>query len=436
MFERFKHHIDQNFPFLMKGRSLIAISGGVDSVVLTHLCHRLQLNMALAHCNFNLRGVESDADELFVVQLAEANQLEVYVEGFETETYARDHKLSVQMAAREQRYHWLRELASQGDFDAILTAHHADDNLETFFINLFRGSGIEGLTGIPEINANVVRPMLIFSREDIKAYARAENLTWREDSTNASTKYLRNRLRLDLIPVLKEIHPQIIESLKQTQGHIKGSLDIVEDRMEDVSNRIIDKMSDGALYFNIAELLRFNDPRAYLYELLKDYGFTEWNDITDLLTAQSGKQVFSKTHRLLKDRAHLILTQRPLNDSQEIMVGMGVNRVETPLGDLLLEEVAERFDNSSNSILVDGSLLHYPLSVRPKREGDYFYPLGMRGKKKLSKYFKDEKLSLADKEKCLLLCSGEDIVWVLGRRADDRFKVTENTKKILKIELQ
>jgi len=433
--ENFRNHIIQNLSFLTDNRLLIAVSGGLDSVVLTHHCHELQLNIALAHCNFNLRGDESDTDEQFVIQLAEDLNLEVFVESFETEAYAKSNKLSTQMAARKLRYDWFHELAEQLKFDYILTAHHADDNLETFLINLSRGTGLDGLTGIPEINGNVVRPLLKFSREDIEFYAKENQLKWREDSSNASAKYLRNKLRHELIPKFKEIDPQLLESLKQTQDHLQESRQIVEDRMEAVSKTVIDTISENGIYFNIAELLKLNSPGAYLYVLLKDYNFTEWNDIRNLLSAQSGKLVYSSTHRLLKDRDHLILTEWPLNDGPIISIKTGDSKVETPMGNLSFDKGETNFKNSSKSILVDKALLNFPLIVRTKQEGDYFYPTGMNGKKKLSKYFKDEKLSLPDKENCLVLCSGEDIVWVIGKRADNRFKVSKETKEILKIEL-
>src|SRR5690606_26589934 len=204
MFNHFKNHIDKNLSFLKESKLLIAISGGLDSVVLTHLCYKLGLKISLSHCNFNLRGTESDEDEDFVLELAEDLELEVFIENFDTQAFAQDHKLSTQMAARTLRYHWFEELAQQLHFDYILTAHHADDNLETFLINLSRGTGLDGLLGIPEKNGKLVRPLLCFSREELEKYALANNLSWREDKSNASTKYLRNKLRNDVIPTLKE----------------------------------------------------------------------------------------------------------------------------------------------------------------------------------------------------------------------------------------
>jgi len=438
--EKFQKHINKNLNFLKESKLLIAISGGLDSVVLTHLCHKLKLDFALAHCNFNLRGKESDADESFVLQLAKDLNKECFIECFDTLAYAQENKLSIQMAARELRYNWFNELAEQLQFDYILTAHHADDNLETFLINLSRGTGIEGLTGIPEINENVVRPLLPFSREDIEQYARAENLHWREDNSNASTKYLRNKLRLEVIPKFKEVNPQLLQNFNKTIAHLQDSKVIIDDRIDAISNQVIEDINDDNMNFNIAEIVKLSNPKAYLYELLKDYNFTQWNDIYDLLEAQSGKYVVSATHRLIKDRGCLLLSQLNKNVHssavESYLIEESTKQFKTPLGTLFLETTKQLNKLNASTIYVDKEVLKFPLTVRQWQEGDYFYPFGMKGKKKLSKFFKDEKLSLIEKENVLLLCSGDDIVWVINRRPDDRFKVTESTKKILKIILK
>jgi len=426
---------------LKKEKLLIAISGGLDSVVLTHLSNQLKLDFALAHCNFNLRGKESDADEDFVLQLAEDLNLEIFIESFETETYANQNKLSTQMAARELRYHWFNELTEQLGFDFILTAHHTDDNLETFLINLSRGTGIEGLTGIPETNENVVRPLLPFSRVEIEEYAKKEDLKWREDSSNASNKYLRNKFRHEVIPKLKEINPQLLQNFNKTIEYLQDSKDIIDDRINVISDAVIIKLKENAIHFDISRIEAFNNPKAYLYELLKDYGFTEWNDIYGLLDAQSGKQVFSKTHRLIKDRDCLLLSEINsddiLNESEEsFFISETDKQIQTPIGILHFKTTKQINTLNASTIYIDKETLKFPLTIRQWEEGDYFYPFGMQGKKKLSKYFKDEKLSLIDKENVWLLCSGKDVVWVINRRIDNRFVVTESTKQIIKIELQ
>ena len=440
MLEKFQIHINQNLSFLKENKLLITISGGLDSVVLTHLCYKLKLDIALAHCNFNLRGKESDTDEDFVLQLAKDLNLEVFIENFETETYAKQNKLSTQMAARELRYNWFNELTEQLHFDYILTAHHADDNLETFLINLSRGTGLDGLTGIPEVNNNIVRPLLSFSREDIEKYANENNLKWREDSSNVSKKYLRNQLRLEVIPKLKEINPQLLQNFNKTVAHLQDSRTIIDDRIDSISNKVIKEINTNCVSFNIAEITKLSNPKAYLYELLKDYGFTEWNDVYSLLQAQSGKQIFSKTHRLIKDRDCLLLSNLDSSVSssvvERLLIEENAKQIQTPIGILHFETTKQINELNSSTIYIDKNKLKFPLTLRKWQEGDYFYPFGMQGKKKLSKYFKDEKLSLIEKENVWLLCSGDDIVWVINRRADNRFKVTESTKQILKIELQ
>lgn len=436
MIEQFHNHILNHLPFLQKRKLLIAISGGVDSVVLTHLCHDLHFNMALAHCNFNLRSTESDADEEFVLQLAENLNLEVFIESFDTEVYAKSNKLSIQMAARDLRYHWFKELAEQLKFDYILTAHHADDNLETFLINLSRGTGLDGLTGIPEIDDNLIRPILPFSRQMIEVYAKDKKYKWREDSSNSSTKYVRNKLRLDIIPGLKDLNPNFLQSFQTTLNNLNDTADIVEESLNAVLKRAIVSIDNFEIQIKVLEFKKLNNPKAYLHEFLKDYGFREWNDVVNLLDAQSGKQVFSSKYRLLKDRDVLILTEIDSNKSNFfISISELDSEVQFPLGMFLFSEVSQIEKTNSKIIYVAKEALKFPLTLRKWNQGDYFYPLGMQGKKKLSKYFKDEKLSLIEKENIWLLCSGEDIVWVIGMRTDNRFKVRASTGKILKIEL-
>lgn len=435
MQECLRNHINQNLSFLNESKLLIAISGGLDSVLLTHVCHALKLDIALAHCNFKLRGKESDDDEAFVIELANRLNLEVFVEHFKTEDYASHEKLSIQMAARELRYEWFFDVAERLEFDYILTAHHADDNLETFLINLSRGTGISGLTGIPEINDNIVRPLLPFSRDELEAYAKANNLKWREDSSNNSDKYLRNKLRHHVIPLLKEATPELLHNFKRTLENLNDTADIVDESLNAVAKRAIETIDDHQIKFKISEFKKVNNPKAYLFEMFKDYGFSEWYDVTNLLGAQSGKQVFSETHRLIKDREHLILTELAFDDIESYVINKDNTKFQTPIGILFFDEADALFGKRSNVLFVDRDTLKFPLHLRQWQEGDVFYPNGMKGKKKLSKYFKDEKLSLVDKENTWLLTSDDKIVWVIGRRGDERFKVTDKTTNILKIKL-
>ncbi len=434
MLSLFQKHLQDQLPFLLEKKLLLAISGGVDSVMLTMLCHRLKLNFALAHCNFKLRGSESDEDQQFVEELARKLKLEVFTKSFETDTIARRLKLSAQMAARKLRYDWFEALANEHGFDHILTAHHADDQLETFLINLSRGTGIEGLLGIPEVNDKVVRPLLPFSRLEIEAYAKKEKLHWREDSSNVETKYLRNKLRHEVIPQLKELNPQFLSNFVDATKYLSGTHALAQKHIRELEVVLFNKK--GNTYQIPANYLRQLQPqKAYLHALFHEYGFAEWNDVKDLLDAQSGKQLFSATHRLLKDREHLYLQELSEEvDTNAISVPRKTKAIQRPLG-MTFNEVAGDYRNERHIAYIDKEKLKYPLTVRKWEDGDYFYPLGMRGKKKLSEFFRDEKYSLIDKEQQWLLCSDEKIVWVIGKRLDDRFKVTKRTKTIVEVKL-
>lgn len=425
MLQKFKNHIDENFPFLKDKKLLIAISGGVDSVVLTHLLSALNFNISLAHCNFKLREKESDLDEEFVKNLSQKTSNQIFNINFNTEEFAKKNKQSTQIAARNLRYNWFNKLIKEHYFDYVLTGHHADDNLETFLINLTRGSGLDGFTGIPEVNGTIARPLLVFSRDEIIAYAKENKIEWREDVSNASTKYIRNKIRHKVIPVLKEINPNVLKTFSKTIENLKESKQIIEDKVEEISTTIV-SIENNITKIDIVKLQELSNPKAYLYQLLKAYNFTEWNDVYNLLSAQSGKQVFSDTHRLLKDRTFLMLSKRELlTNTEKFYIEEGQYIIKEPVL-LTIEEVRQKSIENKQTIYVDKDALTFPLTIRKWENGDYFYPSGMRGKKKLSKYFKDEKLSLLEKENIWLLCSNEnEIIWIMNYRQDNRF-LTKN----------
>jgi len=441
-----KEHINAKFSFLYDKNLLIAISGGIDSVVLTHLLHKLHFKISLAHCNFSLRGKESNEDEEFVKELGEKLEVQTHTIKFETEAYAEEKGISTQMAARDLRYSWFQKIAKENNIDYIVTGHQKDDVLETFFINLTRGTGLDGLTGIPEIQGNIVRPFMLFSRNDILIYAAKKKILWREDRTNSSIRYVRNKIRHKIIPVLKELNPNLLETFYNTLENLKGSQQIVKDRVQNVKEKMT-KIHKNELHFSIDELKNLSNPKIYLFEILKEYGFTEWNDVADLLECQSGKQVLSKTHRLLKDREVLILSEiLQQKEIEHFEIFENTTEINVPIA-LKFETITIPFDTKNhqnkvleelifddkNTISIDFDNLEFPLIFRKRQKGDFFFPIGLNGKKKVSKFFKDEKLSLIDKENAWLLCSKNDIVWVVGMRLDDRFKVTKSTSKILKI---
>jgi len=433
MLAKFQHHIEQNFFQLKDKKLLLAVSGGVDSMVLLDLFYKLRFDICVVHCNFQLRGKESDADEMLVRETCQDRFIPYFIESFDTLKFSKENKLSIQLAARKLRYVWFQEIISLG-FDYVLTAHHLDDNVETFLINFIRGTGLEGLTGIPSQNKNIVRPLLPFSREEIENYAQQNKIQWREDSSNASDKYFRNKLRHNIVPTLKELNTGFLDSYQNTINHLQQAESLVDDASKLVYEKVVE-VNENQVEIHLNSLLQFKNYKAYLYQWLKEYGFSAWNDIYDLVEAQSGKQVFSETHVLLKDREKLILSERKSSNNSEVFIIESIeSKVNIPLK-LRFCKAVNIFETVSNCRFVDENKIKFPLTIRKWQEGDYFYPSGMNGKKKLSKYFKDEKYSLFDKENQWLLCSEDQIIWVIGKRADNRFRATETTQQIIKIEV-
>lgn len=436
MLLKFQNHIISRFPFLASKKLFLAVSGGLDSMVLLYLLKQLPYEIAVLHCNFQLRGLESFGDQEFIQNYCSQHNISIFTTQFDTKAFAEDYKLSTQVAARELRYSWFYELLEEQNFDYILTAHHADDNLETFIINLTRGTGLEGLTGIPEQNDKIIRPLLPFSRDEILKYAEENNIEWREDSSNASNKYLRNKIRHDLVPILKEINPNFLDAFQKTQSYLQESQEMVEDASIMIYQQVTKEEGED-IHFDLNQLKKLPNYKSYLYQWLNEFGFTGWHDIYDLVNGQSGKQVLSDEFRLLKNRATLILS--PFSETaekEEFEINENETEVNFPLN-LSLCNVGHITIESNKSIFVDAEKIRFPLILRRWNEGDVFHPFGMQGKsKKVSKLFKDEKLSLIEKEKTWILCSDNQIVWVVGLRQDERFKIDNTTNKILKIELQ
>ena len=421
------------FPFLKESRFFIAVSGGIDSMVLVDLFLKLEYEFSILHCNFQLRGEESEAETQFLRDFCKANQIHYIFRYFDTNQYAEVHKLSTQLAARELRYNWFQEKLNKNKFQYLLTAHHADDNLETFIINLSRRSGLEGLTGIPKQNDYIIRPLLPFTRDEILGYAKENKLTWKEDSSNASDKYLRNKIRHQIVPILKELHPTFLGNFQKTQEFLNESQTFIEDEVNLKYNDVVQE-EENKKVISIEKLLELQNWKTYLYHWLKPYKFTAWNDIYDLVHAHSGKQVFSENYTLLKDRQTLLLFKLE-TQSESYSFSKDENTLKVPLK-IAKSKVDSISNPSKHVIFVDGDKLSFPLEIRKWNAGDVFYPSGMQGKKKLSKFYKDEKYSLLDKENQWLLCSNNEIVWVIGKRADERFIATETTHNIIKIQLE
>lgn len=434
MLKKFQNHIQEKFPDLLKSRFFIAVSGGIDSMVLVHLFQEIGYPFAILHCNFQLRGEESDGDMRFICNYADKFDIPWSVGRFETEAYAKEMKVSIQLAARELRYDWFQEQLFDKGFDYILTAHQADDTIETFLINLSRGTGLDGLTGIPEKNGQILRPLLPFSRDEIEQYAKENSIQWREDSSNASDKYLRNKIRHHILPVLKELNPNFNHSFRNTLEFLSQSKSLVTDAASFMFFEVCRQVGDE-FHIDIKKLLELENFKAYLHEWLRKFGFTAWEDIYGLIYAQSGKQIFSDDYRLIKNRDVLILAERTGEEPEVYPVYEDVDNLNVPLK-ITVCNTNDIHLGDKHTIFVDKDTLKFPLEFRKWEEGDYFYPFGMTGRKKLSKYFKDEKFSLTDKENTWLLCSENEIVWVVGKRADRRFSVSGTTRNIIKIELK
>jgi tRNA(Ile)-lysidine synthase len=433
MLFKFQKHLSENLLFLKEKKLLLAISGGVDSMVLGNLLKQSNFDISVAHCNFKLRGNESDGDEQFVKDFALKNNLKLFVTSFDTESFAKDNKLSIQVAARQLRYIWFHQLLQENNLDYILTAHHLDDNLETFLINFTRGTGLDGLTGIPVQNDKIVRPLLNFSREEIEKFASENKIEWREDSSNSSGKYLRNKLRQDVVPILKSLNPNFLNSFQDTLKHLEQAKSLTEDASVLVYKQVVTE-KNGQKFFRLFDLKRLPNYDAYLFQWLQPFGFTAWKDISNLTEAQSGKFILSENYRLLKDRDFLILEEIQKEDATIYEVEADAE-ISFPIK-LKIETVSEtKKSTDSATIYVDKEKLKFPLTVRKWQEGDYFCPAGIDGKKKVSKYFKDEKMSLSEKENTWLLISENEIVWIIGKRQDRRFYIENTTTPVLKIAL-
>ena len=431
---RVSTYIKQQQLFLKEDKLILAISGGADSVCLMHILLELDVYFELAHCNFKLRAKESDDDEQFVRKLAKKNELTLHCKSFDTQEYANQNKLSIQMAARDLRYSWFSTLLKSQKATYIAIAHHQDDTIETFFINLIRGSGITGLQGISEKNSTIIRPLLCLNRFEIECYLSDKQQKYREDSSNSSVKYLRNKIRLQLLPLLEEMNPNIKETIKKEIAILKETTTVFFHQIESVRKEIV-YHNKGVASINIDKLKKLTPLKIYLFELLQPFGFTQIEAIILALNTQSGKQFFSTTHELLIDREEIFISKiKPERDSV-----LKINQTDKQIKDPIQLKFSFRKDmnisESNNIAQLDFEKLTFPLTLRKWQKGDKFKPLGMSTFKKLSDFFIDNKFSILQKKKQWLLCSADEIVWVVGCRIDNRFRVQPTTKKLYIAEL-
>ncbi len=451
LLQQYQEYIISQNLFPKEKHLLIAVSGGADSVVLCHLTREAGYGFSIAHCNFCLRGEESDRDEAFVRSLAHQMNVPFYIKKFSTRDYVADHAVSLQVAARHLRYAWFKEIV-EGEWkpenkngrgsdtvpDLVLTAHHADDNIETLLMNFFKGSGIKGLQGIPVKNKNIIRPLLFATKADVLEWASLNNIQWIEDSSNQETKYTRNYLRHQIIPVIEKTFPQIKENLTDSIKRF-GDIELLYRQAIEIHKKKLLEYKDDEVHIPVMKLKNLIPLETVFYEIIKDYGFSaaQVGEALKLLQSATGKYIRSHTHQLLRNRSWLIMT--PLHTSQP-----GILTIEKETEAIVFEngklEIREReYDNKPFSRIkaefLDAKNLQYPLILRKWKAGDYFYPLGMRKKKKLSRFLIDQKIPQHQKEKTWVLESAKKIIWVVGLRIDDRFKVTPNTKKIIEFSL-
>lgn len=416
---------------------LVAVSGGLDSVVLCRLFKESKIDFAIAHCNFKLRGKESDNDEEFVKKLAANYKVPFFNIQFKTKAFAKENKLSTQEAARNLRYQWFEKIRAEHQYDKIAVAHHLNDSIETFFINTIRGTGMSGMKGIAAINGHIIRPLLFATREDLETFAKKKKLKWRQDSSNQSDDYLRNRIRHSVIPVMKEKNPDFERSMQRSLDFFGFANHVQKLFIEEWKKKNTAVSADGSITIRLKGIWDFQYSNALLGAVLHSYGITNL-DPEKVLRSSPGKIFRNKNYRLLFDRTTLILQSMKSADQKEFIVSHTPDRLE--LGDrvfgfeTLNASRLTSIPKDTHIQVVDAGKLHFPLTIRRWKQGDSFFPLGMTKKKKISDFLIDKKVNRFEKEMTYVLLSDQDIVCILGHRIDDRFKITDETVSVLHIE--
>jgi tRNA(Ile)-lysidine synthase len=463
LFNKFTNYIASKNLFQKKDILLLAVSGGVDSIVLCELCLRAGFTFQIAHCNFQLRGAESDRDEAFVKSLGEKYNTKAFIKKFDTKAYAEDNKISIQVAARELRYNWFDELLAQNNVlqleidevdeittsnvaraqfqrpSFLLTAHHANDSIETLLMNFFKGTGIKGLHGILPKQGKIIRPLLFAKKNELLSFAMENNLPFLEDSSNSSDKYTRNYFRNQLIPSLEKIYPSVDENLLDNLERF-NEIEMLYCQAIGAHKKKLLEYKGVEVHIPVLKLLKAEPLNTIVYEIIKEYNFTSKQvvDVLHLLSAESGKYITSATHKIIRNRKWIIISPSFNASSTTFIIDENDRDIHFDNGKLKIEKQAfegSRIPDDLLTAMIDAKTITFPLLLRRWKQGDYFYPLGMQKKKKLGKFFNDLKISIADKEKIWVLENDKRIIWVVGKRIDDRFKITNQTKNILKIQV-
>ena len=441
MYQKFLSYLQENINIQINSRILLTVSGGVDSMVMLDLFIKSGFNIGIAHCNFQLRGDDAMQDESFVTSFVEKHQLPFYNIRFQTKAYAAEKGISIQMAARELRYNWFDKIAEQNDYKYIATAHHQDDVMETFFVNILRKTGIRGLQGIKAKSGNIIRPMLFTPKNDILSYAKENRIPYREDISNHSDYYTRNYIRHHIIPVFRKLQDNFDEALSDTISILNQQESIYTAHVNEVKANIMTQQNE--LYtIDIHKLIQYPQAKTYLFEILYPFGFnaSQIDNMMVTLEHESGKLFYAKDYTVLKDRDVLLIKPNTKQTKDRIIIKDAYQNNTMKQANLLFEIIPYtkdfKFDTNNQTAYFDADKIAYPLIIRPWKSGDTFVPFGMHGKKKLSDYFNDIKLSIFKKNETGILChSNGDILWLIGLRSDNRYRITSQTKNILKVSL-
>lgn len=445
MHQKIRHFIEKELLLTPNAKLVLGVSGGVDSVVMMHILNSLGFHCIVAHCNFHLRGEESDRDEKSVELWAKKLGLSFEKIDFDTKRYATECKISIEMAARELRYTWFEEIREKHQAQYIAVAHHADDAVETMLLNLIRGTGLRGLKGIEAINGKIIRPMLCSTREQVEKYAESHQLTYVFDSTNAETDFTRNKIRLEILPKLAEINPSIQQTLSETITRLQGTWKVFDGAIESITSDITHKKADK-IYIDINKLKQQKDVKTVLFEILQPYQFHSdiVYQITESLENNSGLQFHSPDFILVKDRSYLILSPKTNIgnigniENTEIEIDNNTSTIQYPFSLHLKtfeKDMNFKVSKSTDKVHIDLSKIKFPLILRKWESGDFFYPFGMEKSKKVSDFLIDEKVNIIDKQNIWVLTSDKKIVWIVGMRTDNRFKINVSTQKILEIKI-
>lgn len=441
LLHRFKEYIKTNNLFQPKHRLLLAVSGGVDSVVLCELCHQAGYDFVIAHCNFQLRGQESDRDELFVKNIAEKYGADFFSAKFNTADIAAKEKQSIETTARELRYDWFYRLVNgqkNKPLDYILTAHHADDNIETAVMNFFRGTGIAGIRGILPKQERIIRPLLFARRTEIETFAKDCQIEFVTDSTNLGNDYTRNFFRNKFLPLVKEVYPEASKNVLHNIHRFSETEQLYQQAIALHKKKLFEKKGNE-IHIPVLKLLKTKPLQTVLYEIIKEFGFSahQVNDAVFLLSSETGKYIQSASHRIIKNRNWIIIAPNETISAQHILIEAGDEIICFEKGEIKMKRTTSgeyKMKQSPMYAQLDINDIEFPLLLRKWKQGDYFYPLGMNKKKKLSRFFIDKKLSLTEKEDTWVVEMNKKIAWIVGMRIDNRFKVTPQTQQLLILE--